>query len=283
MRRLERSRIEEEFMRTASKPFATATGSAVAVFALLLVFLTVPFGAARADNTCAYNFYSGKGSAYWTFCVTQNGNIPSIVMPVGIQLIGPYSEGYGICDEGSQNYTDYGVSDTGNWGPSTLVSQTTTSVKITRTTSDGNWTLTQTITQNAHTPSITVVMALTNNQSTNQTATLLRFVEAQPPNSPNNSLSTLGYYGAVTWALQSQEPDYGLMLTNTGFPMQFLEIAPIVQTVVTGPDACAPFANNAGEIWGSALGENLGTLEIVYQGYVKAHKTNTVTLTYLGL
>lgn len=272
-------------MRAVSIPGRTATGSAVAAFALLLVFLTVPFGAAQADNTCAYSFSSGSGSSSWSFCVTQNGNIPSVVMPVGIQLIGPYSEGYGLCGDGPVNYTDYGVSDTGNWGSSTLVSKTATSVKIARTTSDGNWTLTQTITQNAHTPSITVVMALTNNQSTAQAANLLRFVLADPPNAPNDSISLSGSYGAVTWALPYPvtEPEYGLTLENSGFPTPFGYMQPFVQTSVTGPDACNYLANDSGGVWGSALGENLGSLEVVYVGIVKSHKTNTVTLIYRGL
>jgi len=59
--------------------------------------------------------------------------------------VGAAGEGYGVCDNTGAvayfDYADYG--DSGNWGAPTLVSQTATSVKIARTTSDGVWTLTQ--------------------------------------------------------------------------------------------------------------------------------------------
>jgi hypothetical protein len=59
-------------------------------------------------------------------------------------------------------------------------------VKIARTTVDGNWTLTQTITKVPSPASIKVVMALKNNQAVSDVAYLVRFADAehvsgQPP------------------------------------------------------------------------------------------------------
>jgi hypothetical protein len=99
----------------------------------------LPIRMARATTSCVYNFTTGSGNTFLNYCVTVNGNIPQIEAPAGEQLMGPDGEGYGICNESpAQNYTDYGVSDTGNWHTATLLSHTSNSVKIARTTSDGH-------------------------------------------------------------------------------------------------------------------------------------------------
>jgi hypothetical protein len=110
--------------------------------------------ATDATTSCAYTFTTGSGPTYMKFCVTVNGNITQFESPAGNEQINVQSvgEGYGLCtynseSETSYDYYDWGESDSGNWGPSTLLSQTATEVKIQRTTSDGNWTLTQTFTQ----------------------------------------------------------------------------------------------------------------------------------------
>src|SRR4029077_11765839 len=154
--------------------------------------------AAAATTNCQYDFFYSSND--FDYCVTVNGNIPQFYNPIGIQLLtGGYGEGYGICNESpAQNSTDYGSSDTGNWGNSTLVSKTATSVKITRTTRDGNWTLTQTITQaSAKIASITVVMALTNNQSVNKVAYLVRYADAHPQGLNGMQLATVN--SALSW------------------------------------------------------------------------------------
>jgi hypothetical protein len=55
-----------------------------------------------------------------------------------------------------------------------VLSHDAKSVKIARTTADGNWTLTQTITQVTGPPSAKIAMALTNNTSVTRQAFLLR-------------------------------------------------------------------------------------------------------------
>jgi hypothetical protein len=93
--------------------------------------------------------------------------------------MGPGGEGYGICNESpAQNYTDYATGDTGNWNAGTVLSSNSSSVKIVRSTGDGNWTLTQTITKVPATSSIKVVMALKNNQAVAKVVYLVRYADA---------------------------------------------------------------------------------------------------------
>jgi len=78
-------------------------------------------------------------------------------------------------------YYDYATNDSANWGPTTLLSSTATSVKFVRTTSDGIWQLTQTITElpaTAQSPaSAKVTMALKNLTGVPRTAYLMRFAD----------------------------------------------------------------------------------------------------------
>jgi hypothetical protein len=245
----------------------------------LWICYALPMRPAHATTTCAYNFSTGSENTLLRYCVTVNGNIPQIETPSGIQLMtaqsAPDGEGYGICNESpAVNYTDYGVSDTGNWGRATLLSQTSSSIGIARTTSDGHWTLTQTITKTSA-PSIKLVMALKNNQSVQKVAYLVRFAA---PFLPCNDEA---YIGGLDSALGSFVIDpnagYGLILQNVGTPpFGFWE--GYAQTVTTGPNACA-FAYNAGE----GLFNSNGSIEVAYVGPVPAGGTKTVTLTYRGL
>ena len=242
---------------------------------LLWLCCQLPVHAAWATTSCAYNFSSGSGNTYLNYCVTMNGNIPLIKTPLGVQLMGPDGEGYGVCNESpAQNYTDYGVSGTGNWNPATLLSHTSSSVEIARTTSDGHWTLTQTIAL-THTPSITVVMALRNNQSVQKVAYLVRFADPLPP-----GVADYTYVGGLDGALGWDAPQYGLLLQNVGTPpFEFWQ--GYVQTVTTGPNACA-FAFNEANL-NEVVGVPPGSIEMAYVGPVPAGGTKTVTLTYRGL
>jgi hypothetical protein len=246
---------------------------------LMLISVALPIHAQQATTNCAYTFTSGSGNSYnyLSYCVTANGNIPQITIPtLNSPHLGPSGEGYGICNESpAQNYTDYGVSDTGNWNPATLVSETSTSVKIARTTSDGNWTLSQTITRvsasSSSWPSIKIVMALTNNQPVAKVAYLVRYADPYAPNNTN----LVGATGNSAFAFYPKI--YGLQLQNVGFP-QFGYWRAFAQTVPDGPNACAFAFNDSG---GYFIGN--GSLVMAYVGAVPAHGTKTVTMTYRGL
>ena len=246
----------------------------------LLMCCVLPIHAQEpATTSCAYAFTSGIGNTFLNYCVTVNGNIPQITTPFGHPMIDVNGEGYGICDQnimpGGINYTDYAVSDTGNWKPALLVSKTLSSVKMARTTSDGNWTLTQTITRVSNPPSITVVMALTNHQSVSDVGYLVRFADARPDlNSQEGYFSVGSLNGAMARSVHNADPQVGLLLLNVGTP-QFGYWQGFAQSVSTGPNACA-FAFNEGFRNDSSN----GSIEVAYVGTVLAGQTRTATLTY---
>ncbi len=104
-------------------------------FFLLLICCALP---TYATTTCSYDFTTGSGNTFLSYCVTVNGNILDIQTPFGQNMMGGNGEGYGICDQNApMNYTDYGVSDTGNWQNAVVLSHSSTTVKIARTTLDG--------------------------------------------------------------------------------------------------------------------------------------------------
>jgi hypothetical protein len=256
---------------------------------LILIWIAVP--AHAATTTCSYDFVTGNGNTYLGYCVTVNGNILEIQTPFGQNMLGSNGEGYGICDQNAPtNYTDYAVSDTGNWGSAVVLSQSASSVKIARTTADGHWTLTQTITKVPKTSSITVVMALKNNQSVSDVAYLLRFADAEPPASFADYWLG-GLNSAVVRTLQD-DPNHGLQLSNVNDP-PFSFWQGYAQSVNTGPNACA-FAFNEGFFsatsgsfsndWsnqGPFIGRP-GSIEMAYVGAMAAGQTKTVSLSYRG-
>jgi hypothetical protein len=172
---------------------------------------------------CSFTFATGKGLASMKYCVTANGNIVQIEIPKGFPLISgtDFGEGYGVCDVGTQvAYSDYGgAGDSGNWGPATVLHHNPTSVKIARTTSDGLWTLTQTITQVAGgSPSATIAMALRNNSAVSKEAFLVRYADVDVAGDLKNSFdNTLN--SAFGWnsssAAETGGP-FGLVLQNLG-------------------------------------------------------------------
>jgi hypothetical protein len=232
------------------------------------------------NANCSYTFTSGSNNTYLGYCVTLNGNILEIQTPFGQNMLGPNGEGYGICNESPiQNYDDYGVSDSGNWGNAVVLSHDSKSVKIARTTADGNWTLTQTITLVPSAVSIKVVMALKNNQAAENVAYLVRFAGAQPPAITSNFWAG-GLNSAYTRTVQT-DPNYGLQLSNVGIP-QFSYWQGFAQNVGTGPNACAFASNESFENFFSSELGGQGSIEMVYAGAVAASQTKTVTLTYHG-
>lgn len=247
-------------------------------------FLMVCTALSHSQTTqCSYNFNAGVGNNSVSFCVTVNGNIPQIQIPFGQSMIAAQGEGYGLCDQNApMNYTDYGVSTTGNWGSPVLLSRTSALVKIARTTVDGNWTLTQTISKVANPPSIKVVMAITNNQTVSDVAYLVRFADAEPPEPANNQynwLATLNSAAAVPFIIGT-EAQYGLQLQNVLTP-QFPYWQGFAQAVSAGPNACA-FAFNANTTGNYVNIPGTGSIEMAYVGTVLPGKTNTATMIYRG-
>jgi hypothetical protein len=240
-----------------------------------------------ATILCSYTFVSGSGNNYLQYCVTANGNITYLETPFGHAHIGgnaelsSFGEGYGICNESpAQNYYDYaGFGDTGNWGPPTLLSLTATSVKIARSTSDLNWTLTQTITQIAGpNPSIKILMALKNNQAVSKVAYLVRYADVDADAQFLNNFGAT-QNSAAGW--NEHDPatgfSYGLQLQNVGTP-HFGYWDAFAQNVPQGPNACA-FAFNSP---GTVITATDGSVVMAYVGPVPAGGTKTATVSYRG-
>jgi len=245
----------------------------------LLIACALPM---HATTNCTYNFQSGSGNSFLHYCVTVNGNIPIITTPDGDSQLASAGEGYGICGtHGPTRYEDYGTSDTGNWQAPVLLKKTGTVVEIQRKTADGHWTLTQTITKVAKTSSITVVMALTNNQSISDGAFLVRYADPDP-----EAQTSVFYNASINSAFASgdvlrtdDDTAYlpGLQLQNVGTP-QFGFWQAYVQAGHTGPNACAFSANSVVP----PISQHPDSIEIAYVDNVPAGATKTVTLSYHG-
>jgi hypothetical protein len=240
-------------------------------------------GSLAATSTCSYNFTSGTNNTFLKYCVTVNGNIPQLMTPFNREhiAVGAAGEGYGVCDNTGAvayfDYADYG--DSGNWGAPTLVSQTVTSVKIARTTGDGVWTLTQTITQVASTQSVRVIMALKNNRAVPRSFFLMRFADVDVSGTASNNLDATAN-SAFGWnSAFSSTPDYGLMVQNVGNPTGLANTIPFVQKVAFPPNPCVPGAQLAA----GPVTATDGSMLMYYEGTVPQKGTRTVTMNYKGM
>lgn len=235
-----------------------------------------------STSTCAFTFSSGAGITYLKFCVTVNGNITQLETPAGHEHIaaGLINEGYGICNETPPTaYWDYADDgDSGTWGPASVVSQTLTSIKITRTTSDGIWTLTQTITQDKTTPAVKILMALKNNTGVARVAYLVRYADVDADATAVNDFGAT-VNSAAGWINSSYAViGHGLMLQNVR-TSKFGYANGFVQTTYHGPNPCA-FAFNAQS---TALDFYDGSVLMAYADTIGAGKTKTATMIYKGI
>lgn len=169
-----------------------------------------------ATSACSFNFTSGASDSFLKYCVTANGNITQLETPQGHEHIAVEAagEGYGICDlipfVSYVDYADFG--DSGNWGPSSVINQSGKSVKIARTTSDGIWTLTQTISQVAGTsPSVKATMTLKNNSDQLRTVFLVRYADVDADGAVQNSLDGTAK-SAFGWNSNASSKPFGLIL-----------------------------------------------------------------------
>jgi len=240
-------------------------------------------GSLAATSTCTYNFTSGTNNTFLKYCVTVNGNIPQLMTPFNREhiAVGAAGEGYGVCDNTGAvayfDYADYG--DSGNWGAPTLVSQTATSVKIARTTGDGVWTLTQTITQVASTQSVRVIMALKNNTAVPRSFFLMRFADVDVSGTASNNFDATAN-SAFGWnSAFSSTPEYGLMVQNVGNPTGLANTIPFVQKVAFPPNPCVPGA----QLVAGPETATDGSMLMYYEGTVPQKGTRTVTMNYKGM
>jgi hypothetical protein len=181
-------------------------------------------------DTCAYTFTSGTGLTYLQWCATVNGNIVEFQSPQGVEQIrqGGFAEGYGICDltGGDVAYYDFADGGSSGFGAPVLDTKNATLVKITRTTTDGLWTLIQTLSNSVGTnPAAKVTMQLKNNSSVTKEAFLFRWADVDPGNTSDTDTNfdeSFDSTGTAAWGWvpsandMSSAPSHGMMFQNSG-------------------------------------------------------------------
>jgi hypothetical protein len=241
-----------------------------------------------ATQTCSYFFtVPGSLNGFLSFCVTVNGNIASLQSPSNFDQIaqGGVGEGYGVCDRSTAaSYYDWAYVDSGTWGAPVLFSNSTSAVKIARTTTDGLWTLTQTIAKvSGVQPYVKITMALKNNSGITKNAYLVRYADLDPAAPPFTDTSFLesfdsSQYGAWGYgALNNSVGDaaLGVMLEEVGQPNVPYGFAGIAQNTSGAPDPCNPTGNYAG--YQASVD---GSVELFWALQLGAGKTGTVNAKY---
>jgi hypothetical protein len=232
-----------------------------------------------STSICSFTFTSGSQDTFLKYCVTINGNITQFESPAGFEhiAIGEVAEGYGFCD-GTANVPYFDYADDGatsNWGPTTILSHSATSVKMTRITTDGLWTLTQLITQIAGNSSVNVAMTLKNNSLFSKSVFFLRYADVDAAGAFNNNFD--GTSDSVFGWNSAGVNSFGMVLRNVGN-------APFVhegfgQTVSSGPSPCNPAAN----ISRVPLVGIDGSIIMTYDGFIRPGQSKTLTINYKGL
>lgn len=242
-----------------------------------------------ATTTCSFTFTNpGKGNSYMQFCVTANGNITSFISPLGIDYInqGTPLEGYGICDTSTNvAYYDWAALDSGNWNAPVVVSSTASAVKLTRTTADGLFTLTQTITKQGGTvPAAKITMAVKNNVAVNKEIFLVRYADVDPGNTPQADTNYQETFDSTIYAAwgytpltgsSSGNPQYGLMLEEIGLPNVPNVFNGLDRNTPLAPDPCNATAN-----YGALETNTDGSVEMLWVLGVNGLKTGTVNAKY---
>jgi hypothetical protein len=234
-------------------------------------------------TACSFTFTSGINNNSLEYCVTANGNISEFQTPIGHPLVSveDRSEGYAICDLtniGRVPYSDFGgFGDTGNWNSPVVLSRSATSVKIARTTSDGIWTLTQTITQMAGTASAKILMSLKNNTGVARQAFLVRWadVDADGVLSNNFDGTNSSAFGWNSTFAESPTP-VGLLLQNLG-TLQGIGSEAFGQNTFDPPDPCNP------EFAPAPVVNVDGSVVLLYGMGIPKNSSKSVTMTYKGL
>ena len=257
---------------------------------------------AASDPSCIYPFTSGSPTSadYMNYCVTVNGTFANFQSPANIEMLnqGSANEGFGVCDGNTNTaYWNYNYDFTVNWNPPVTVTSNATEVKIEQSTVDGNFLLTQTITElPGPVPSVKIMMTLKNTSRVYRQAILLRYAEFVPSaastsdNFQENHDSTRdAAWGYIPYypTYSTQSAPYGLMMQNFGDPTPastFLQRAGYDYNGNAGPEPCNPLAY---DIDGNLLGQpgiiinGVGSEEYVYFLQLDKGQTSTVTLRYI--
>jgi len=196
-----------------------------------------------ASTACQSTFNFGSGQTLFNFCISANGNLVQFTSPEGFEHIreGFIGEGYGVCDFTQKksyfNYAEGGTS--GNWrtpvitqpaGPNTFP------LTITRTTSDGIFTLTQSYSRNTSERIAKIAMTIRNNTGGPKTVYLIRFADIDANNANHgNSMNEFDFGIDSAWGYNSHA--YGLAVSTVPTTVSH---AGMVWSRNDGPDPCNP-------------------------------------------
>lgn len=242
-----------------------------------------------STETCSYKFtVPGALNSFLSFCVTANGNVASLQSPTSNfdQIAqGGVGEGYGVCDLSTGvSYFDWAYTDSGTWSAPVLLSSSASAVKIARTTTDGLWTLTQTIAKQAGAqPYVKITMQLKNNTAITKDAYLVRYADIDPAAAPftdTNFLESFDSSQYAAWgygALNNSVGDasLGVMLAEIGQPNVPYGFEGIAQNTSAAPNPCNPGGNYAG--YQASVD---GSVELFWILELAAQKTGTVNAKY---
>ncbi|HEY4765584.1 MAG TPA: hypothetical protein VIH75_18065 [Candidatus Sulfotelmatobacter sp.] len=254
---------------------------------------------ADATESCSYKFTSGSGATYMNYCVTVNGNFANFQSPAGVEMLDQHHawEGYGVCDLGTNvEYWDYGYASSGNWKAPVKVKETPTEIEIERSTSDGLYLLTQTITElPGASPEARIVMVLKNTSGTEKTAILSRFAGFLPDKGASGSNLNENYDGSEdsAWGYipanatyTTPSTPYGLMLNSIGAPAPASTFAfslGFAYGSQYGPDPCLPTTQDTQgtHLFPGMVINDYGAGAYAYGLILNKNQTSTVTLRYL--
>lgn len=140
--------------------------------ALALAMLLLDSVTVKADTNCFSTYNSGSGANLMNFCVSQNGTIPDFESPATSQEL-VSEEGYAVasgCGTGSPltHGADAGISEGGFTAPAITQPNglNTFPLIITRSTTDGVFSLLQSFSRNTSEKSVSIKMTLKNTSST---------------------------------------------------------------------------------------------------------------------
>jgi len=236
------------------------------------------FTSGAPSAACAYSFSSGSGRTLTQYCLTTNGNIVQFSNPGNIQFFNhaTVSEGYGLCDfRAPDPYYDY-ASNAQGWGPTMASLRKGKSVRFVRRTLDGQWELTQEMTQVEATPAspgaVKVVMTLKNLSGEDRVVVLVRHANVDA----NQSSSNDRFYATRNFAYGAEPGlSFGLGLTTNTFEFNG---GGLTQYVPSGPNPCSVTDNaNFDQFAGD------GSIGMVYSMTIPAGASKTVQMTYKPL
>jgi hypothetical protein len=228
-------------------------------------------------GTCQSIYTSGFGLTFFQFCVTANGNIAEFHSPAGWEhiAVGNPGEGYGVCDNDTKvRYYDY-VGDSGNWNNAVITQPggpNTFPLKVTRTSSDGVFTLTQAFSSSPNERIAKISMTLKNNASSPKTFILVRFANVNANNGEDGTFNNdFDSGGDSAWVYNGGQ--FGVRLSTVPTA---LEHAAFVDMTNDGPDPCAPGSSSPPRQ--PYFGD--GGVVMAYVLALPAGKSNTVSVEY---